>query len=302
MLVVCSVLGDRAAEFFELRYEFVINALLATSAVGLVCGVVGTFLVLRGLSLLGDAAGHATLPGVCAAFLITGAKTLPVLLTGALVSSGVSALAVTAFSRGRRVRPDAAIGIALTVSFAIGVCLLSIVQRSPAATQSGISDFLFGNAAGITRRQVVFLGATSAAILTATLVFHRALVLSVFDPNHARALGIPVRIVEGSLVVGMSLCVVVGIQCVGVVLVAAMLIIPASTGRLIANTVVGVMLSAAVVGVLSAWGGVFVSFLGEGLSTGPTMVLCAAFFFVVALLFGPQGGLLRRRATEGAIT
>jgi manganese/zinc/iron transport system permease protein len=279
----------RALEFFSFQYDFAINALVASMLVGAVCAVVGAFLVLRGMSLLGDAAGHATLPGVCAAFVLVGAKEMGALLAGALVSAFGAALLVGVISRGPRTRPDAAIGVVLSVFFGIGIVMLSYIQNSPTAAQAGLESFLFGNAAAVSRQQLYVLGAVSLALIAAVGVFFRPLAVATFDPLFARSIGVPTRLVHFGLLGGLSLAVVVSIQAVGVVLVAAMLIIPPSTALFLTRKLPRVLIFGGLIGMVSGALGAFASYLWEGVATGPAMVLVAGIIFAAALVFGPRG-------------
>jgi manganese transport system permease protein len=287
--VVANQVLSRAVEFFSFQYEFAVNALLSSMLVGAVCGVVGAFLVLRGLSLLGDATGHATLPGVCIAFLLVGAKEINALLIGALAAGFVAALLVGFLARGRRARPDAAIGVVLSVFFGLGIVLLSYIQNSPTAAQSGLQSFLFGNAAGVSRTQLWVLTGITVVLLSAVVVFYRPLMVSIFDATFARSIGVSTRAVEYGLLAALSVAVVVSIQAVGVVLVAAMLIIPASAALFMSARLPRVLVWAGIFGAVSGALGAFASYIWEGVATGPAMVLVAGAIFGLALVFGPRG-------------
>ena len=288
-------LGRRALEFFSFRYDFMIDSLAGAALVGVLCAVVGTFLVLRGLSLIGDATGHATLPGVCVAFALVGEKIMSALLLGALVAGLAASWLVGALSRGPRSRPDAALGIVLSVFFGLGVVLLSYIQNDPGASQAGLNSFLFGNLAAVSRGQVLALGGATAACLALCAVFYRPLVLSTFDPTFAQSLGVPVAWVRYGLLGALAGSVVLSIQAVGVVLVSAMLIIPPSAALFLSKRLGVVLVWSAAIGVLSGAIGAFLSYLLEGMSAGPSMVLVAAALFVLAMLLGPRGGLLRSK-------
>lgn len=287
--------GSRAAEFFTMRYAFALDALGASVLVGAVCALVGTFLVLRGLSLVGDATGHATLPGVAVGFLIAGGASTGWMLAGALGSALLAALLIGVIGRGPRTRPDAAIGIVLSVFFGLGIVLISYIQSTATGAQAGLGSFLFGNAAGVTRSQLYLLGGVCAAFATLVVVFYRPLMLTVFDEGFARSIGVPTRLVQAGLLGALSVCVVLSIQAVGVVLVAAMLIIPPSTALFFSSRLPRVLAIASGAGAVSGAVGAFVSFLAEGVATGPAMVLVASAIFAVALLVGPRGGLLHTR-------
>ncbi len=291
-MISMSVLWERAIEFFSFRYAFAIDALIASILVGLVCGLIGTFMVLRGMSLIGDATGHATLPGVALAFLVIGSKSVGGLLVGALLSALAATLLIGVIGRGPRTRPDAAIGIVMSVFFGFGIVLLSYIQNSPTGAQSGLNGFLFGNAAGIARSQLYVLIGVSMSLMALVGVFYRPLKLTVFDEGFARAIGIPTNLVEAGLLGALSVGVVLSIQAVGVVLVAAMLIIPPSAALFFSKRFGRVIFISMGVGAISGALGAFFSFLVEGIPTGPAMVLVAASIFVLALFIGPRGGLL----------
>ncbi len=285
---------DRFLEFFTFRYEFTAWALAASVIVGTLCGVVGTFLVLRGLSLIGDATGHATLPGVCIGFLVAGgSKASGALLVGALVSGFLATALVGVLSRGRRARTDASIGVVLSVFFGMGIVLLSYIQTSPTGAQAGLNKFLYGNAAGVSSSDVAVLGVMAAAVLALVGIFWRPLVLSIFDEVFARSVGIDVRWTYYGLLAALAVAVVVSIQAVGVVLVSAMLIIPPSAALFLSKRIGVVVLLSAILGAASGSVGAVLSYVFEGVSTGPAMVLVAGCFFTVALVFGPRGGLVR---------
>ncbi len=290
---------ERAQEFFYFEYDFVAYALGSSILVGVVCGLVGTFLVLRGLALLGDAAGHATLPGVAGAFLLVGHQNPLALLAGALVGGGVGALTVGAISRGPRVRSDAAIGIVLSVFFGAGIVMLAYIQGMETGRQAGLEDFLFGNAAAVTPSQFWLLIAVGALLCAVVAWVFRPLSILVFDEDYARSLGIETRRLEMLLLGALSVAVVVSIQAVGVILVAAMLIIPPSTARYLTPRLSGVVMWSMGLGALSGALGAMISYVFEGVATGPAMVLVATLWFILALIWGPQRGLWSRRRRQG---
>lgn len=300
--ISAAEVGARVVEFFAFEYAFTAYALAASVIVGLLCGVVGTFMVLRGLALVGDAAGHATLPGVCVGFLIlaaTGnsaqAEALPVLLGGAFASSVLATVMIGVLSRGPRSRPDAAIASSLSIFFGLGVVLLSYVQNSPTGAQAGLGQFLYGNAAGVTSGQVLTLAVLAVVLLAAHALLWRWLVISSFDDTFAVAVGIPTRAVRVGILMALSVAVVVSIQAVGVVLVSAMLLIPASTALFFTKRIERTVALSAALGAAAGALGAVTSYVFEGVATGPAMVLVSGAMFGVALLVGPRGGLLVRR-------
>ena len=284
------------------QYDFAMYAMGASVLVGVVCGLVGTFLVLRGFSLLGDATGHATLPGVAAAFLIVGYQHPVALLVGALVSGGIGALTVGGLSRGPRVRSDAAIGIVLSVFFGIGVVMLAYIQQTATGQQAGLEQFLWGDAAAIAPGELTVLAVIGGVLCGLVLLFFKPLALMTFDEKFARSAGLNTTGLEIGLLAALSVAVVVSIQAVGAVLVAAMLIIPPSAGRYLSGRLVGVAAWAMGLGAVSGATGAYISYTFEGVATGPAMVLVATALFAVASLFGPYGGVLAGRKRTPAAT
>ena len=283
-----SIYTERLLDFVSMRHAFAVDATLACVLVGVVCGVVGTFMVLRGLSLVGDAAGHATLPGVCIGFLLAGTKSLGPMLLGAALTAAIAVSAVAWLERGPRSRPDAALGIVLSVSFGIGVVLLSIVQHSPSGAQAGLNQYLYGSAAAVTRGQLWQIVGASSCLLAATVAFFRPLSIFCFDERFARAAGLPVRRLQVGLLAGLTVAVVIGIQAVGVVLVAAMLILPASAARLITRRLSTMALVSALIGGGAGLVGAASSYVFDSLATGPTMVLAASAAFGLALVLSQR--------------
>lgn len=272
-----AVLGVTRSEL-----AYALDGVAAGVIVGSVCGVIGVFAVLRRLSLVGDATGHATLPGVALAFLLVGSKSLPALLTGALITGLTANLVISTLIGRPRTRPDAVIGVVLSVSFGLGVVLLSVVQASPTGAQSGLQSFLYGSAAGISREQVRTLGALGAAAIMAVAIGKRPLVLSTFDPVFARTAGVHVGVVRLVSLIVLAFVVVLSIRTVGVVLVSAMLVIPPSAALLFCRRIEHAILVAAAVGAFSGALGAWASLLHEGVATGPAMVVIAGAIFAMA--------------------
>ena len=299
LLLPWSEYQTRTLEFFTFKYAFVFDALVASVCVGAVCGAVGTFLVLRRLSLLGDAAGHAALPGLCVAFALTGSLAPLGLLLGALGSSLLASLSVGVLSRGARSRPDAAIGIVLSVFFGAGVVLLSWIQRTATTQYAGLNSMLLGNVAGIEPDQLHLILGLSLGLALALLIWFRPLAISTFDEEFARSLGLPTRLIHYALLGALALAVIISVQAVGVILVSAMLIIPASTAMFLTKRLGFAVLLSAALGALAGVLGAWISYIQEGVATGPAMVLVASCGFGLAYVFGPrQGWIHRARARQ----
>jgi manganese/zinc/iron transport system permease protein len=268
------------------------NVALGSAILGAVGGALGSFAVLRRQGLFGDALAHATLPGVCVAFMVTGTKNPAVLLLGAALSAGVGALFVLAVVGGTRVKQDAALGIVLSVFFGAGIVLLTYIAGSGDAGQSGLDRFVFGQAATIVRADVVTMGVLALGAILLLALFFKEFKLLSFDPAFAATLGFPVRSLNVLLTALIVVAVVVGIQAVGVVLMAAMLVTPAAAARLWTDRLSIMVALSAAFGAASGVGGALISASGPDLPTGPLIVLFATGVFVVSLLLGRRRGFL----------
>lgn len=272
--------------------------LAGVAAVGFAAGVAGTLALLRRRPLVGDAAAHATLLGVGAAFLITGRRDLPTLLTGALVSA-VAALGVLVLLRRiTRTRDDAATAIVIGVSFGAGLALVAGITARGLPGGAGLEQFLLGHTAALTARDATLLAAVSVAAVVLVAVAFKELVLVAFDTAFAAAIGRPVGLVDAALVALMAVMVVVGLPAAGAVLVTALVVIPPVAARQWTSRVGPMLLLAGLFGLAAAVAGVVVSTLRPGLSTGPLVVLAAAAICFVSFLVAPERGWLARRMGE----
>jgi len=268
------------------------NVAMGAAILGAVSGVLGSFAVLRQQSLVGDALSHAALPGVCLGFLVAGARDLGWILAGALLTGGAAALVILGLTRFSRLKTDAAIGAALSVFFAAGVVLLTVIQGMGGASQAGLETFLFGQAAAILRDDLRVMGAIAALALGVVALFWKEFKLVTFDPVFARTLGLPVAVLEVALTVMVALAVVVGLQMVGVVLMAAMVIAPAVAARQWTRRLEHMVVLSALIGMVAGVSGAVISALGRGLATGPLIVLAASAAVAVSILFAPGRGIV----------
>lgn len=272
------------------------NVILGAVFLGITAGVLGSFAVLRQQSLLGDTLAHAALPGVCLGFIIAGGRELGPILAGALFTAVAAALLVLALTRLSRLKTDAALGIALSFTFAVGVVLLTYIQGTPDASQGGLDSFLFGQAAATLRSDLWIMGGIMLASLALVGAFWKELKLVTFDPLFAGAIGLPVVLLDVVLTAMIALAVVIGLQMVGVVLMASMVIAPAVAARQWVKRLEHMVILAAAVGVAAGLAGALVSALGRNLATGPLIVLAASAIVVVSILVAPGRGLLWEEA------
>lgn len=268
------------------------NVLAGATLLGIISGVLGSFAVIRQQSLLGDTLSHAALPGVCLGFLIAGGRSLPSILVGALVTAILAALVMLALTRMSRLKTDAGLGIALSVFFAVGVVLLTYIQRTDNASQGGLDSFLFGQAAAILRSDLIVMGAITGLAVILIAAGWKEFKLTAFDPVFAATQGLPVAAIETVLTLTIALAVVVGLQMVGVVLMAAMVIAPAVAARQWARSLEVMVVLAAIFGVVSGITGSLISATARGLATGPLIVLSVTAIVIVSILIAPERGML----------
>ncbi len=285
---------DQALRFFSLADANVRFVLLGSLLIGGTSGLLGCFGVLRKRSLMGDALAHAALPGVALAFMLTGSKALPVLILGAAVSGILGVLAIQLIVGQTRIKPDAAIGLVLSVFFGIGIVLLTHIQRSGAGNQSGLDKFLFGQAASLVEDDLVVMAWLAAGILLAVILFYKEFKGLIFDAGFMHSAGFSTRLIDLGLMGLIVLTVMVGLQAVGVVLMAAMLITPAVAARFWTERLATMVWLSALFGSLSGALGTFISSLAPRLPTGPVMVLVATAIFVISAVFAPRRGVLAR--------
>ncbi len=272
---------------------------LGVTALGIAGGVVGTFMLLRRRALLGDALSHATLPGIVLAFLVAsalgvGAKSHGILLLGALFSGTLGIVAVHWLTSSGRLSEDSALGIVLSTFFGAGAALLGLAQQETSASAAGLETFIYGKTASMLVRDAVLIGATSFAAIGCCVVFFKELRLICFDPDFARGRGMRTGIYDFLLMSLVMAVVVVGLQAVGLVLVIAILVIPAAAARFWTNKTGHMLLTSGFIGGLGGWLGTMLSALAPGLPAGAMVVLALGGIFLVSLLLGRRRGLLRR--------
>ncbi|MGM0828026.1 MAG: metal ABC transporter permease [Bacillota bacterium] len=266
--------------------------LLSTLLLGIASGVLGSFALLRKQSLIGDAVAHAALPGICFAFMFIGEKNFFVLLIGAAATGLLAAYTIQLITNTTRIKEDTAICLVLSVFFGLGIVLLTKVAQMPTGNQSGLDDFIFGQAASLVGRDVQLMGLTAAALIVITSLLFKEFKVSTFDPQFARGIGLPVGFLNFLFVSLLVITVVIGIQAVGVILMAAMLITPAISARYWTDSLRTMVFISGIVGGLSGAVGTLISTLGKGLSTGPFIVLTATVIFIISMLFSPKRGLI----------
>lgn len=291
-------------ELFQILFqeEWAIRALIASSLVGIMCGVLGCFIVLRNMALIGDALAHAILPGVVVAYVIVGYSTLG-FFVGAVAAGLITTIGITWIQHNVKTKNDAAVGIVFTAMFSIGVMGISSISRDD-GVHLDLNDFLFGKILGISNEDLYLTAIITAYVLLSIAVFYRYLFVTTFQSVIAETMGISVTVVHYFLMLLLSFSVVASLQTVGVILVVAMLITPASTALLLSDKLYKVLIIAGIIGFLSAFIGMILAVHFET-TPGPAMAVTATMIYLLAVFFAPKKGLVfsffRKRALQSKI-
>ena len=264
-----------------LAYGFLQKALLTSVIVGIISGIIGSFIVLRGMSLMGDAISHAVLPGVAISYLLGINYFYGAVVVGILASLGIGAI-----SQNSRIKNDASIGIVFSAAFAIGIILITRAQ-----TATDLTQILFGNVLHVRNSDMYITMAVGVVVVAVVALFYKELLISSFDETMAAVYGLRTRLIHYGLMVLLTLVTVASLQTVGVILVISMLVTPASTAYLLTNRLSTMIVLASCFGALSAVIGIYFSYI-YNLPSGPVIALAATALFLIALIFSPKQGLL----------
>jgi len=266
-----------------LQYGFMQRSLVIAIIVGLLCAVVGSYLMVQRLALLGDAISHSVLPGLAIAFMV-GAN----IFVGAFIA-GVSSTIAIAWIRTRSpIKEDAAMGIVFSAFFALGITLITLIQKD---NKIDLNHFLFGNILGVTAPEVRDTAIIAALVLLVVFLLYKELLFYTFDPLGAQAAGLPVNQLNFGLMLLIALTIVASMKAVGVILVLSLLITPGATAYLLVKRLHEVMILGAVIGIISSISGMYLSYFFN-LPSGPAIVLVVSALFVLSLLFSPSYGIL----------
>ncbi|GAB4245435.1 MAG: metal ABC transporter permease [Ekhidna sp.] len=282
-------------EFFSFNYPNIKYVVFGTVLLSISSAVVGCFTFIKKKALVGDVVSHAVLPGICIAFMVSGSKDPFLLIIGAFVSGWVSILVMDKITQNTKIKEDAATGLSLSVFFGIGILLMTYIQHSGNAAQSGLDTFLFGKAAALVGKDLLAFSIIAIIVLVTVSLFYKEFKLISFDPQFACVIGLPVKRLETILTSITVLAVVTGIQAVGVVLMAAMLITPAAAARFWTNRLHRMMLLSAFFGAFSGICGAFISYSAPSMPTGPWMVMVLSIIALISFFFAPGKGILIRQ-------
>lgn len=282
-------------EFFTFQYPNIKYVVFGTVLLSISSAVVGCFTFIKKKSLVGDVVSHAVLPGICIAFMVSGSKDPFLLIIGAFISGWLSILVMDQIIRTTKIKEDAATGLSLSVFFGIGILLMTYIQHSGNAAQSGLDTFLFGKAAALVGKDLIAFSLIAIVVLIAVFLFYKEFKLISFDPQFAKVIGLPIRRLEMLLTSITVLSVVTGIQAVGVVLMAAMLITPAAAARFWTNRLSRMIMLSAIFGAFSGISGAFISYSAPSMPTGPWMVMILSVIALFSFFFAPGRGILIRQ-------
>lgn len=273
------------------EYSFLVVA-AGTMLLGMATGIVGTVSILKGQSLIGDAVGHAALPGIILAFMISGEKSALVLMGGALVAGVTAFILIQLSSDISKIEPDTAMAVVLSAMFGLGMVLKSHIQGNPQyqkASQSGLASYIFGQAAYMLRQDVIIITGVSLAALLLFILFYKEIKVYVFDPDYAKTIGVNKNLMSVLIMVITMILIAAGLKAVGAILISSMLIAPAVTGLQWSRRYPVVLSIAALFGAFSGFTGTWISTEYKGLSTGPSIILVMSALALFSVLCSPKG-------------
>ena len=273
-----------------IKYDFLQNALITSVIVGIVSGVIGSFIILRGMSLMGDAISHAVLPGVAVSYMLGFSY-----MIGASIFGIIAAGLIGFVTQKSKLKNDTAIGIVFSSFFALGIILISFAESS-----TDLYHILFGNVLAVRPSDMYTTLAVAVAVILFVVLFYKELLVSSFDPVMAQAYGLKVQVIHYALMFFLTLVAVSSLQTVGTILVVAMLVTPAATAYLLTDKLSTMIVIASSLGAVSAVIGLFFSY-SYNLASGATIVLTTVVFFIIAFIFSPKQGFIIKRKEEVVI-
>lgn len=280
-------------QLFQSSYTFK-AVTIGCSILGMVSAVIGNFTVLKKESLVGDGVAHASLAGVCLAFLITGRKELYVLLFGALLIALLCISLIYYIEKYSKVKFDSAIALILSSFFGLGMVLLSYLKRIPGAKKAGLNRFIFGQASTIILQDIYIIVGLGIILLTVLILFWKEIKISIFDSEYAKTLGIDSGKMKFLVSILIIINIIVGIEIAGVILITAMMIAPALAARQWSDKLYVVVIISAIFGFLSGAIGSIISTLDTSLPTGPLIVVLSSLFLILSLLFSTKRGIIKK--------
>lgn len=289
---------------YDLLFDYTLRTVaLGSVTLGIVSGVLGSLVVLRRQSLLGDVMSHAALPGIALAFLLTGTKNSLLLLVGAGISGWIATFLIFLIVNNSRIKFDGALAMGLSVFFGLGVVLLTIIQQRPDSSQAGLETFLFGQAAALTEYDVKIMGIAGGVAILLLIFFWKEFKVSTFDPEFSASIGFRVKTLDIFITSLVVVAIVIGLQTVGVVLMSSMVVAPGLAARQWTNRLSTMVLLSGLFGATAGLSGALLSSHIAKMPTGPAIVIIVSLIVFFSILFSPAHGALygwfsKRKNTE----
>ena len=280
--------------FFTFQDSSIAFVVIGITLLGLGSAYVGTYSFLDKKALLGDAISHAVLPGICLGFMLAGEKNPIYIVSGAFFSGALATFLTSWIRNNTKLSEDAIIASILSIFFGFGVVLLTVIQKSGNPEMAGLNQFIFGNAIAILEEDLYIYGGLAILIIITLTVFQKEFSLLVFNPDFGIAVGYPMGLIRLIFNVLMILAVVIGIQAIGVVLMAALLITPGAAARFWTDRLHKLLIISGIFSVISGIAGTYISFVLPQMPTGPWVVVCLSFLALFSFLFAPNKGVLSR--------
>ena len=285
---------DRFLAFWSFQDPNAFWVLMGSSVLGFSAGMLGCFPFLQKRALVGDVLAHAALPGVTTVFLLFHTKSLLALIIGAMISCFIGYMLINYLVQNTKIKEDSAFAMVLSLFFALGIFQLTIIQKTPLASQAGLDTFLFGQAGALVGDDVLLVLGIASIIVVCVVFFFRAFKYIIFDPTFCSSIGMPIQRYERLLAILVVAAVVTGMQLVGVVLMAAALIIPPAAARYWTDNLRAMIIIAGCIGAFSGISGACISYMAPKMPTGPWMVVSAAFIFIISVCCAPNRGVIAR--------
>ena len=280
--------------FFSFQDANINNVLLGTIILGFTCGIAGVLVILSKKTLIVDAVSHSVLPGICIGFMFTGVKNPVYIISGGMIAGAVAVYLVDWISSISRIKKDASIAITLSVLFSAGVILLNIIQHSGNSNQSGLTDFLFGKAATIIESDLYVFGVIAGIVILTLILFYQHFKIALFDIGFAKTIGLSEKLIQGLISGLIIISTAIGIQTVGIILMSALIITPASSALFWTNNFKKSIVLSGVFACLSSLVGVFISFLSSDMPTGPWIIVILSSIAIFSAFFSKKGIITKK--------
>jgi ABC-type Mn2+/Zn2+ transport system permease subunit len=283
---------ERSIQFLSMQDASSRVFLLGTILIGANCGLMGGYVVSRRLSMFGDTLSHAVLPGIAVGYMFSQTRNEITLMTGATLSGFIGVGIISLLKRHTKMKEDSAMGLVLSAFYALGICLITHLQKSSGGGMAGLESYLFGSIVSLSSADLLPLLICFGSIFFIFVLFGKELLVCGFDPSFARSTGLPVDLLQFFIWILLAFCIVCSLQIIGVVLVSALLIIPATTAGLLTYKMNRLLVLSGALGAFTGIFGCLISILSDRLPAGPVIVICSTLLFIGVLFLGPNRGIL----------